>query len=263
MIEGFRKYVVGAVAFLLVSCGGGGGSSGASGTPGVFQAQGVYQGTAGMGNPELAVILETGEFYNFSTAANIALTVDHGTLAEVGDAYSGNIMEFNVAANTASSGSIYGLFIAQSAITGTLTINAIQYSVYTSTYIPTYSYSMFSATYLSTYNTPASLGTLAGNYTGVYTYSGLPVTLSMSATGAINGTSSNCAISGTAIPRPSGKNIFDISLTLTGANCIPAGVNTATGIAVLNNGSDGQTHLYVGTLNAAGTNGFFWIGTKQ
>ncbi len=263
MMEGFKKYLAATIAILLVSCGGGGSGGGATSTPGALQAQGIVQGTMGTGNPQLAVILETGEFYNFSTAANIALTVDHGTLAELGDAYSGNLVEFNVAANTTNSGSIYGLFIAQSAITGTLTVNATVYYVYSSAYLPTYNYSMFSSTYLSTYNTPASLGTLAGTYTGVYDYGGSPVTLSMSATGAINGTSSNCAIGGTAIPRPSGKNVFDISLTFTGANCIPGGVSTATGIAVLINGSDGRTHLYTGSLNAAGTNGFFWVGTKQ
>ncbi|MDE2260016.1 MAG: hypothetical protein KGK17_06815 [Betaproteobacteria bacterium] len=263
MMEGFKKYLAAVIAFLLVGCGGGGGGGGANSTPGVFQAQGIAQGTTGVGNAQLAVILETGELYNFSTAGNIVLTVDHGTLAELGDAYSGNITEFNVAATTTSSGTIYGLFIAQSAITGTLTINAVEYYVYTSTYIPTYNYFMFSSTYLSTYNTPASLGTLAGTYTGVYDYGGSPVTLSVSATGAINGTSNNCAISGTATPRPSGKSVFNVSLTLTGANCVPGGVGTATGIAVLNNGSDGRTHLYMGSLNAAGTNGFFWVGTKQ
>ena len=248
MTQGFKGFLVVISALLVAGCGGGG-SSGNMATSGAFLAQGIAQGTTGQGNPLLDIILETGEFYNFSTAAGIALTVDHGTMLESGAGISANLMEFNVAANTAVSAVMTGLYIAQSAITGT-------------TQISLYQYTSFSANYLASYNTAATLSALAGTYSGVYTYGGTPVTISISATGAITGTSTNCAISGTATPRASGKNVFNLSLTLTGANCIPAGVGTATGIVALNSES-GLTRLYAGALNPAGTNGFFWIGTKQ
>ena len=249
MMEGFKWGLVSVTALLLVGCGGGGGGGGAMATGGVFQAQGIAQGTTGQGYPMLDIILETGEFYNFSTAAGIALTVDHGTMLESGAGLSANLTEFNVAANTVVSGVMTGLYIAQSAITGT-------------TQMSLYLYTSFSANYLASYNTAATPSALTGTYSGVYTYGGAPVTMSISATGAITGTSTNCAISGTATPRASGKNVFDLSLTLTGANCTPAGVGTASGIAALNSES-GLTRLYVGALNPAGTNGFFWIGTRQ
>ncbi|NDU93057.1 MAG: hypothetical protein G3I10_10740 [Ferrovum sp.] len=248
MTEGFKGILVAVTVLLVAGCGGGG-SNGATAMPGAFQAQGIAQGTTGQGSSVLDIILETGEFYSFSTAAGITLTVDHGNLLESGAGISANLVEFNVGGNTALSGVMTGLFIAQSAITGT-------------TQIGLYQFTAFSANYLPIYNTPATLSTLAGTYSGVYTYGGTPVTMSVSATGAITGTSTNCAISGTATPRASGKNVFNLSLTLTGANCIPTGVGTATGVMVLNSES-GLTRLYAGALNPAGTNGFFWIGTKQ
>ncbi len=249
MMEGFKGVLVAAIALLIAGCGGGGSSNGNTSTPGAFQAQGIAQGTMAQGNSELDIILETGEFYNFVTAAGIALTVDHGTMLEAGASLSANLMQFNVATNTASSGVMTGLFIAQSAITGTTVVNIYQYTA-------------FSANYLPNYNTAATLSVLAGTYSGVYSYGGTPVTLTVSATGAITGTATNCAISGTATPRASGKNVYNVSLTLTGANCTPAGVGTATGIMVLNSES-GLNRLYVASLNPAGTNGFFWVGTKQ
>jgi hypothetical protein len=249
MTEGFKGVLVALAALTVAGCGGGGGGSGTTAAPGVFQAQGVAQGTTAVGSSDLDIILETGEFYNFVTAAGIALTVDHGTMLESGAGIAANLMEFNVAANTVSSGVMTGLFIAQSAINGTTVVNLYQYTT-------------FSANYLASYNTAADLSALAGTYSGVYTYGGAPVTLTLSSTGAITGTSTNCAISGTATPRASGKNIFNVSLTLTGANCTPAGVGSATGIAVLNSES-GLTRLYTAALNPAGTNGFFWVGTKQ
>ncbi len=249
MTEVLKGVLVALTALMMAGCGGGGGGSGTSATPGVFQAQGVAQGTTALGNSDLEIILETGEFYNFVTAAGIALTVDHGTMLESGAGIAANMMEFNVAANTVSSGVMTGLFIAQSAITGTNVVNLYQYTT-------------FSANYLPSYNNAANLASLAGTYSGVYTYGGAPVTLTLSATGSISGTSTNCAISGTAAPRASGKNIFNVSLTLTGANCTPAGVGSASGIAVLNP-ENGLTRLYVAGLNATGSNGFFWTGTRQ
>ncbi len=248
MMEGFKRYLVAATALLVAGCGGGG-SSGPAAAPGVFQAQGVAQGTTGQGYGDFAIILETGEFYNFTTASNIVLAVDHGTMNEAGDAYLANLTEFYVAANTVTTGTVTGVFTPQGAITGTTVFNLFQYT-------------SFSANYLASYNTAAALSALAGTYSGAYTYGGSPVTLAVSATGAITGTAPNCAISGTATPRASGKNIFDLSLTLTGANCTPAGVATATGVAALNS-VNGSTTLYTAGLNAAGTNGFFWVGTKQ
>jgi hypothetical protein len=263
MTEVLKGVLVALTAVTMAGCGGGGGGSGTTGTPGVYQAQGVAQGTTALGNSDMDIILETGEFYNFVTAAGIALTVDHGTMLESGAGIAANLMEFNVAANTASSGAMTGLFIAQSAITGTIALNINQYTPYTGTNpVSLYQYTTFSANYLPGYNNAANLATLTGTYSGVYTYGGAPVTMTLSATGAISGTSTNCAISGTATPRASGKNVFNVSLTLTGANCTPAGVGSASGIAVLNP-ENGLTRLYVAGLNATGSNGFFWVGTRQ
>jgi hypothetical protein len=55
--------------------------------------------------------------------------------------------------------------------------------------------------------------------------------VTISTAGAISGTSAGCLFTGTATPRASGKNIFNVSITFGAAPCALAG-QTATGIAI-------------------------------
>ncbi|MDE2622238.1 MAG: hypothetical protein KGM83_03485 [Betaproteobacteria bacterium] len=246
-----------AAALLLSGCGGGGGGSSGlvvSSLPG-SQAQGLYQGSTNLGFPVTSILLETGEFYNITSGGGLALTVDHGNLNAVGYYLTGTANEYTVASNAVVTGGVVvGSYLPQSAITGTIQYNALNPLLA--------QYISFSNTYLPTYTTPASLTTLAGTYSAPYLYGGSAVTLAISATGTINGTGTNCAISGTAAPRASGMNVYNVSLTLTGANCVPAGVGTASGVAFLDS-SSGKGMLYMASVNSAGTAGFFWIAPKQ
>lgn len=256
-MSGMKAVWVAAGAFLLTSCGGGGGGNGGlvvspfTGS----QAQGLYQGSTNLGFTLNTVILETGEFYNITSGGGLALTVDHGNIAAISYALSGTTSQYTVSTNASIAGGIIvGQYLPESALTGT-----VEYNI---TNIFLAQYSSFSSNYIQTYATPATLSALTGTYAAPYVYGGQTMTLAISASGAITGTSTNCSIGGTAVPRPSGANIYNVTLTLTGANCVPAGVGTASGVAFLDS-TTGVNTLYVASVNSAGTAGFFWIAPKQ
>lgn len=246
-----------SLVLLLAGCGGGGGGNNSvatnlTGSP----VQGIAQGPTNMGTDMTAIILETGEFYNITSAGGLALLVDQGTLSSLSYAYSGTATEYTVATNaTQTNGIISGQFIPQSAITGTTVYNVYNVNLT--------QYTTFSATYLATDMTPASLAALAGSYVAPYYFGGPSVTMTISSGGSITGTNGSCTISGTATPRASGINVFNVSLTLGGTGCVPAGVGSASGVAALVTSSSGANRLYVATLNGAASAGFFWIGDRQ
>ena len=242
-------YVFGAlIALLLTACGGGGGgsSSGSSSPAAATDAQGLYGGTSSAGFNIDALILENGEFYTIFSKNGVAWGLDYGTATGFSNAYAGTIYEFYIPTNTVYTGSIAGVVNPKVSISG-----ATSFSGNVSTY---------TAAYNSAYDTPATLAALTGTYTGNY-YTGSPVTMAISSTGAIQGTSTNCSFSGTAAPRSTGKYVYNVSLTFTGAACAP-GAGAATGVAVLSS-SGSSTYLYTAGLNSAKSNGFFWIGRKN
>jgi hypothetical protein len=193
------------------------------------------------------VVLENNEFWNIFSVGGIAYGIDHGTVSISGNTYSGSISEFYIPTNSVASGTVSGSFVQGSTLTGSTASGGSTIST-------------FSEVYNSAYNNPASLASLAGTYVGNY-YTGYTVSVAISSAGVILGTSANCSFSGTATPRSSGKDVFNVSLSFTGTGCAP-GTSTASGIGVLNT-VGGYTYLYTAGITPSGTNGFFWVGQKQ
>lgn len=247
-----KKYLLSPLlllsSLLLVACGGGGGGGGGSTTSTTAtDAQGLYVGSSSYGFSLNTIILETGEFYSIFSSGGLAYGIDFGTATGSNNAFSGTLTEFYIPTNATIAGSISGTVAPKNSITGSTT-----YANGTS--------GTFAATYNSAYDTPATATAISGTYTGIY-YTGAPVTMVVSSSGAVTGTSTNCTFTGTAVPRPTGKNVYNISLTFVGAQCAP-GAGAASGIGVLGVVS-GNTYLYTAGLNSAKTNGFFWIGRKS
>ena len=233
---------------LLAACGGGsGGGSGGSQPVANQDPQGFWTGSSSANYAISAVVLENGEFYSMFSSNGIAYGVDYGTGTVSGTSISGSLKEFYIPTNQVFDGSISATFSPKTSLQG-----STQYSNGNS--------ATFSTSYNASYETPASLSTLTGLYTGNY-YTGAPVTMSISSNGVVSGSSTNCTFTGNAAPRPSGKNVYNVDLTFTGTQCAP-GQGTASGIGVLNV-VNGVTYLYTAGLNPSKTNGFFWIGTKQ
>lgn len=229
---------------LLAACGGG--SGGSNNNVANQDPQGFWYGTSAGYNIE-AVILENGELYNIFSKNGVAYGVDYGTITVSGSSYNGVLKEFYIPTNQVYSGAVNATFVPKTSMQGTTQGG-------TAAPVP------FTARYDSSYDTPATLAQITGTYTGNY-YTGAPVNLSISSNGVVSGISVACQIGGSVAPRASGKNVYNVNLVFSGANCQP-GTGSASGIGVLSV-VNGSTYLYTAGLNASQTNGFFWIGKKQ
>lgn len=250
----FQFKILGAslIALTIAACGGGsGGGNGGSQPVANQDPQGFWTGTSSgssAGTFNLgSVVLENGEFYTMFSQNGIAYGIDYGTGTVSGTSISGNLQEFYIPTNSVIAGTISATFTPKSTLQG-----SARYTNGVTT--------NFTTTYNASYDTPASLSAVTGLYTGNY-YTGAPVSLSISSNGVVSGSSTNCIITGTVTPRPTGKNVYNAALNFSGSQCAP-GQGSASGIGVLNV-INGVTYLYTAGLNPAKTNGFFWIGRKQ
>ena len=242
------KLLTAAISGLMLSaCGGGSGGGGGSQPVANQDPQGFWEGTSSSGYSQGLVLLENGEGWGMFFKNGLAYGADYGTFSVSGNNISGNLKEFYIPTNQVFSGTANGTFTPKATMIATTVWNNGNTTSGT-------------LTYNANYDTPANLATVTGTYTGNY-YTGAPVNISISSNGVVSGVSNTCNIGGTVAPRPTGKNVYDVSLTFSGSNCEP-GVGTATGIGVLNV-QNGSTYIYTAGLNASKTNGFFWIGKKQ
>jgi len=122
----------------------------------------------------------------------------------------------------------------------------------------------FDLTYDATYNQPAVLADIIGSYN--MTLASLQATESnvqtnISNAGDITLTKDNCTAAGKVTPRSSGKNIFNLSLTLSGANCGSGNGGTVSGIFILDATTTPKS-AYFFTLTTTKQDGIIGIGSK-
>jgi hypothetical protein len=152
--------------------------------------------------------------------------------------------------NPAVSGSTTGTATSAS-VSGTLSSNGAVMSF--SGAVP--------ATSAYTYNTPAVLGQITGTWslTGL---DGTLATVNISTSGNFTGNNAGCAISGTATPRASGKNVFNVTVTSGPSPCLTPG-SVYNGIAVTYIiPSSGARQLVVAAVNGARTVGTAFFGIR-
>ncbi len=125
----------------------------------------------------------------------------------------------------------------------------------------------FNGTYDATDDQPALLTSVQGTYSGAAVGGATPAqsaTVTVDASGNISSNYVNgslfCNTTGTATPRASGKNIFNVQLTFTGNFCALASGTTTSGVATL---TSNGTQLIAMTLKADKSDGLIFIGTKQ
>lgn len=224
---------------LLAACGGGGGG----GTN--ASAEGFWGGTSSTGYNVQMVILENGETWGLYTSGSTLYGALYGNTTTTGNAVSGSGSDFNLLSRTVSPGTYSGSVSEKSTI-----------------YLAAGS-SSFNGTYGSTYDQPASLSAAAGVYTGealTGSTAAQSITATLSANGALSIPATlGCAVSGTATPRATGKNIFNLSVTFNGSNCALGNGGTATGILYYD--SVHRQILAMG-MNPGKSDGFIAFGTK-
>lgn len=232
------------LAMTLAACGGGGDSSAAA--PTVPTAEGFWEGTSSNGATVGLAILEDGQTWGYYARGGVIEGALKGVTSSSGTTLSGSGTDFDLQNRTVSSGTYNGTFSPRSVIR-----------------INTSSGASLTATYVVSYDQPASLAALAGTFSGSsVTGSTSPQAqqVNISAAGAITvSTTAGCSASGSAVPRQSGKNIFDVAVTFTGTSCALGNGTVTTGIGYY---SATTGNLLVMGLNAAKTDGFIYAGFK-
>lgn len=148
------------------------------------------------------------------------------------------------------------------------TLNA---SSFTGTYVPRQAISItaasgigFSGRYVAAYDQPANLTDLAGHFSGEG-LSSLSLVQNMQVRISVSGTvtmvsSKGCTASGSAMPRPGGKNIFNVHLRFAGEACTLGSGTVVSGIAHF---SAVGRELFVLAMNEARTDGWLYLGARS
>ncbi|MFZ4479047.1 MAG: hypothetical protein ACOYNZ_04030 [Rhodoferax sp.] len=227
----------------MTACGGGGGGSNTT-APVNGTAEGFWNGTITGGYSASVAILENGETWGAYSSGNSLVGAIYGQTSSSDASLSGSGSFFNFVRRQSGAGTYTGSVSPKSTINFT-----------------TNGGDRFTGNYSATYDQPASLASLAGSYSGFSvtgTTSAQSTPIVISSTGAISGVALGCTATGTAKPRASGKNIFDVQLSFSGTCALGNGASTS-GIAYYD-----VTTRQVGviTLNSSKTDGLIYLGTR-
>ena len=233
-----------AAGLVLTACGGGGGDSTPISTVNA-SAEGIWTGPASTGTTIQLAVLENGESWGFYTSGNTLVGTLYGATTSSGTAISGAGRDFNLGSRTVTAATYSGSVSPKSTLS-----------------VTTSSGTKFDGSYNAAYDQPASLSNLAGTYsgfgvTGSTAAQSTPVTIS--AIGNITASGGGCAAAGTASPRTTGKNIFDVSITFTGGACALGNGTVTKGIGYFDTGT---RQLLAMALNPAKSDGFIYVGRR-
>lgn len=243
-------------SLLLAGCGGGGSDSSSAPATGP-SAEGVYGGTlTGSTSSDFElVVLENGEYWAIYGVQTPGLFVVAGFLQGTGTSNNGSF--------TSSDTRDFG-FVPATAGTTSATYNATAKTISGSVTFASATVGFTGGPIpgsLYKYDAPASLASIAGSWS-TSSLNGEAVSINIASNGTFTTLSSlGCTSSGTATPRPSGKNIFNVSLTFGPAPCALPG-QTATGIGIAYPLANGQTQLIVGVKDGSRSVGTAVFGTR-
>lgn len=241
----------------LSACGGGGGDGDAPAiTPPPAANQGVYEGTTSNGSaPDFQMlVLEDGAVWAiYGNQVGGTFFVD-GFVQGQGSFNGGQVSANDIRDHgflPALSGRLAGSYNSSPAVSG-----QIAYTTGTVTFSAT---GIVASTY--NYQAPAQLSAITGSWSTSLT-TGETASLNISNTGVVGGiASSGCTFTGQVSPRASGKNVFDVRLTFTSAQCALNG-QTATGIGLTYPTGGGQQQLIVLVQDGSRSAGVAAFGTR-
>jgi hypothetical protein len=246
----FSLLVVGAMS----GCGGGGGDTA---TATSATAEGTYSGAITNDTVAAAfdaIVLEDGQIWTLygnvvgGTLEVLGLLEGQGTSSN-GSFTSTTIKDFG--ASPAIAASMTATYVPSTSIAGTITAPAGSLG-FNGTAIPA---SVFN------YATPASLSNIVGAWTLAST-SGNSIAINVAANGTFTGQSNgSCTLSGLMVPRPSGKNVFNVQLTIGPAPCSLPGF-LGGGIALYLPLANGTHQLIFAVVDASRSVGTAAFGTR-
>lgn len=271
--------MTGMAALVLTACGGGDDNASSAATPApvtttpaptptppvtttpapapvpavTASAEGVYEGMYGSGLTHLTLVTDNTFMYTIVGTTTGGVFAINRFLVGRGSSNNGAFTAPEVHAYgsgaTAATGTFAGSYVAGASLNGTLQLEGVSTAMTGS--------ALANSTY--NYNTPAALANVAGAWTltGV---DGARVTLAVGADGKFTGTNGTCSVTGSFVPRTSGKNVFDFQVISGPAPCArPADVSTGVAVEF----SIGSTRQLVAAATGVTlVNGTGWIGSR-
>lgn len=240
----------------LSGCGGGGGGGGGASNAQPPSFAGPYEGNTASGKALRALFLEDGSYWvMYGLWGGGSLAVQgiqsggvHGNLG----GYTNSFTDFPAPGTASIAGSGTGSCTSQTDAAGNVSWNCNGSQTEngaTSTYFMFTGWNTGAGPHY-VYNTAANLTAVSGAWSGSL-LDGSTATINILASGTFSGTSSlGCAVTGTIAPRPSGMNVFNVSLTFGAAPCALPN-QTASGVAVAFPLSNGTTQ-FVSELSMPG-----------
>ena len=249
-----------SATLLLSACGGGGGGDDDSGpAPVQSRAEGVYEGrVTGQSTGEVTfIVLENDRFYAlFGQRGTQNMLLVQSLIEGQGTSRNGSFTASSVReyANdgTVFNGSLSASYVPRVSVNGSITSGAVTAS-FTSAPVSTQTFN---------YDTPATLSAITGTWPGS-DLSGEGVTFNINPNGGIVGVSqTGCNFTGTAAPRPSGKNVFDVTVNFGSANCGLPNMSV-NGVGVITNLDVGGRQLIVALTNSGRNAGTVVFAARQ
>ena len=228
------------VAAALTACGGGDESS-----PNA-DPQGFWSGPASTGYTVNTVILNTGEVWGVYSQGATIWGALYGSATVSGQRVTVQGTDFNFATNSASSGTLTGTLVPRSSLQLSSTSGVST-----------------SLSYDASYETAATAAAITGTWSFVGrsgAFELVPESVTVDGTGSFTLSQADCTSSGSIVPRPGGKNIYDFNLTSVGSACA-LGYSTLSGVAYLDTTVSPNRFLALG-LTPSKNDGLIVIGTK-
>ena len=250
-----HRYTTSLFIFNLMKAAGwifeGNGLTGAFACVPIFDAQGLWQGTANDGTTVYLIVLDDASYYVVYTVPGnhgFANGFVQGTIASPAngqfDSSDGRAFVFGFGFEPTT---LSGTYVARASLTGTATTQGIGTSTFT-------------LAYQAIYEQPVSIAAAAGTYSGaIGTGSGVQnAVFSISSNGDVSGSFGNCTLTGSMSPRGS-ANVLDLYIATGGSSCTFGGKIPHTGIAYY----DAQTKTLIAAApNPGRGDAFLFIGTK-
>ncbi len=241
-----------ALAGIVSACGGGGDSAPNSSGP---SAEGAYSGTltGGVSSDFRLLVLENGDYWalygtEFSGQFLVTGFIQGQGVSSNPNFTSSNAKDFGV--NPPVSGTIAATYVAGSSINGSASALG-QTTSFSGTAIPAASFD---------YNSAPTITSISGNWS-LTSLSGAPVSLVISGGGTFTGSSQGCSFTGTITPRPSGKNVYNLSLTFGATPCASPN-SSGSGIAISYLLTSGARQLIMVGTDSSRASGTVLLGLR-
>jgi hypothetical protein len=209
-------------------------------------AEGFWTGLSSTGYTVNTAVLETGETWGVYTSGSTIYGALYGSTSVIGNNVTITGTDFNFLSNSSSQGNLTGTISAKSSMSLSGSGGSIP------------------LTYRSSYDSAATSAAITGTwaFTGRSgSYSLIPGSITVDGAGRFTLNQSNCVTTGSIVPRPSGKNIYNLTLTGSGVGCA-VGQSSMSGIAFLDTTVTPNKFLSL-ALTSSKNDGVIVIGTKQ